>query len=910
MALNHQQTISQSKDNTETNTGQEHAGVLQPWHRDTLSARKLAGPDGYEKEKNMAIQHCLSRINTPGGLVLGKNRQGEKMVLNLATEEDLRKNLISIRVGLDKRTHKTWKNTSTFCMKKLSLYYGQHNVGNHKAWQTIDGIRRPAIENSPYRTEPFCDNIILEFDRTKTTKEPIITATELMNYAGLDRHKRNFTRDSAVSFHPSLIGRNKIKVSLANVSLLVIELVRKVLVTPLTTTEILNHVFLCQWVECLRKDLVQLSQYLNPLETPTEVDSIINSLAIQEMFKLKNQENLKLTEFDITRDYSGCLDSETMIREAEQMGYQVVQHKCGLNCVKLKYSSPSEVYLGSDTHYHSRTYNKWLETWQQGFARSDEISCKSAYSLNPSTTGLRDALQRPEVQTHGITRNELTFFAPNIPGMAEMIELLDRHSEMVVQSLVSCSLQDQLHDMETYVKRSILVYWPEILPEKLRLLRLAEPDQTRDSGGIAKQLEGGLVRWMNKETGKFNGVPLLTPLTSRTSERSSWAGLMNLAALGTTCQSNPMLFLGVYGHDQFFNRSLSKPEIPPQHLWFLALQLNRTGEATQKTYLPYSSDFKTGNFKNMSTSFHDVGINVNELSNIRPACLSSCEAIDYARIPLDIDSNLGAFSSPTVSEPSSEGHAQILTCPKTPVYSGEDLKHLPADFIPWTKCVCKTIGRGQVVDFEVLGCWFRVPKSQAAHITQLKTENPNVTCLVKRRTPVGGLVYQVVSEPPASSLESQTTQLSQPVIVVPTNSKSAKELPVQNEPMTIIGAKYDGKTLQVSLDRVGNFFIPKSVVTQIKDSDLFHGHSNVSEALSRELVGYQVLHTESRFCHVKGNTNKEEVVTILDNESRRVASNVPSSCTAGKHTNGKRYRSEGESNGSSHDSKRQCRVQT
>jgi hypothetical protein len=243
-------------------------------------------------------------------------------------------------------------------------------------------------------------------------------------------------------------------------------------------------------------------------------------------------------------------------------------------------------HQGMATPILSGTCNKWLETWQQGFARSDDISCKSVFALNPSTTELADMMSRPEVQQHCLTRNELTFMAPKIPKIQDMIQILEDHSKaMVHTALVSCSLQDQLADMERSVKRSVLTFWPEVMAAKLREHREGQilADEKKGKNEISRfQPEGGLIRWMNKRTGKCNGVVLRTNITGRTTEISSWNGLVNLAALATTCAEDPVLFLGIQGHEQFISHGQNM-----QNLWFLAIDIKRVAEEELKTYLPY-----------------------------------------------------------------------------------------------------------------------------------------------------------------------------------------------------------------------------------------------------------------------------------------------------------------------------------
>lgn len=845
------------------NTAGQQSGksVRKPWNR-LPGAYKRSSPNEYEQEKTAVVESCLAKINRPGGLVLGKNRQGTLLSLNYITEEDLRSKLISVPLGCDNRSHKTWRNAAMYAMKYLSLYHGHHNVGDLKAWQRLDGTRRPAFDGPIVVSQPFCDNVIFEFSDKKSSKQPITAITEFLNWLGMKRHKRASTTDSEISFHPSLIGKHRIKVSLANVSLLRLEVLRTIMTSGLTERDLCDPLKFNSWCTTLEQSLCNLKSMI-AAEVSTDISSILNKLQIQEAFKIKIQEQIKMTEFDLTYDYAGCLDAEEFTRIAEKRGHRVLDHKCGLNCVKLEILRPNLA-----TAIRSRTYNKWYETWQQGFSRSDDIACKSAFALNPSTLELMRMMTNPEVQQHGLTRNELTFLAPAIPSIEHMMKILNKHSKTLLSSaLVTASLQDQLSDMESCVKRSILTFWPEIITAKLREHRKEShaPSSAEKEGGneISRfQPEGGLVRWTNKRTSKYNGVVLRTNLCSRTTDTSSWNGLLNLAALATTCNQSPILFLGVQGHEQFIADSTQA--IPSMHcLWFLAINIQRVGEERLKTYLPYFSDFKTENFKNIRTSFLDIGINLDELENIRPACLTSNEPVDYNHIKLDIE--LSGFCSPSASDPSSIWHEQALSCPKTYVYRGSELKHLPDEFTPWTQCVKRICGPAQKADFQVNGSWFRVPRSQESEILQLIATNPEVVCLVKRRNDLGGLVYQVSGDAMITS--------SHVPIVIPSNPKASTSMPVQDKPMKIVGARYDGKTLQVALDLQGSFYLPKTILVQLKDR--FSGLPDFQSFIARELVGYSVEHYESKAGYVKGNTNKEEFLSILDNSKIQVATNVP-----------------------------------
>jgi hypothetical protein len=864
-------------DKTEQQKSTEVGDLNRLWHRNTSGANSITMTKS--EEKALVIQKLMTKINSPGGWLLGKNRQGQDIILSSVTEEDLDKTLVSVPIGTkNKHCHKKWRNTAQYAMQYLSFYHGHHNVGNQKAWLTSNELVRPQFDPTLY-SEPFCDNIILQFSKEDGRATPILLTTQLLNWLGLKRYKQGSTQDKDISFHPSLVRKDEIKVSLANVSLLRLEILVHVMMQTLPLDHITNNntSAIEKWFNSLYSKLTRLQETLTP-GSQEDVTKIVGKYDILEATKIIHTHHIKLTEFDLTYDIAGTLNSEKLIKIAETWGHNVVKHRCGLNCVKM------ELQLPSNENVHSRTYNKWLETMQQGCARLNGISCKCALGLNPSTESLETMLNNPLVQQHGLTRNELTFFNPDIPSVSAMLNTLNHHTKMLKTVLVSASLHDQLSDMEKLVKRSVLVFWPEVLRAKLREFRREREQVTADNtpneqweisdSSTSKpqyQPEGGLVRWRNQLTCKYNGIPILTPMTGRASAQSSWTSLVNLAALATTCANDPVLFLGVHGHEQYLCSSIleigrSESVERSTHLWFLPLDIKRVGDEMAKTYLPFHSDCKTSNFKNRRTDFTDVGINLSELTNFRPTCFGAGEPIDYSHIKLDIRLPEKFLRKElSVLDVDSITHEQGLGCPRTYIFKGDELKNLPSEFTIWDKCVKKKCGPVEKVDFFVDGAWFRVPRAQEKEILTLLKQDPDIKCRVKKKTAVGGLDYQICQKP------TETTVLRHSIIL--SGSKSSKLLPVQDEAMTIICAQYDGKTLQVQLEGIGSFYIPKSIVDQIKD--IFGEQQNLRTFLATELLGYKILHNESIFAHVKGNSNKEEHMSVLSRSSQIIAKTAP-----------------------------------
>ena len=605
-------------------------------------------------------------------------------------------------------------------------------------------------------------------------------------------------------------------------------------------------------------------------EVEVDIEALVKTrwLSIQTACRLKLEHNMRLTEWDMTEDHVGTLDSDTATHALEAMGLPIDdKHSSGLNCVKTKrYEIP-----GTNQICSWKAYNKRLEGWQNYLARNDEIGCKGARNLNPSTIELHKMMRRPDVHLKGLTRTEATFFGPSIPPIGLMIKELRRVSASLDNSLVSCSSQEELANMERYVGHSVLAYWPDVYKDKqLESRRLDEAERKQLSADEAKKvkvrrkqlnylMEGALVRWSNKRTKKSNGVILKTKTGATAKDSRSWEGLCNLAALATTCEKNPVLFVGVGGHEQFFKPGATRQPA----MYFLQVELRRVGEHPLLTYLPYASDFKTGNYLNQSTSFFDCGINSTQLANIRPACLASHELLDWDSIKLDIqlqdDCNVAA------SEHSSTSYERVLGCPKTHVYSGVALKDLPEHFTPWTACRIRTYGQHHNVHFQVNGAWFRPPPSQEGVLKKLIAENPNLLCHVRRRNKAGGLEFQVQGSRPAA----------------PKGSKSATALPVQHQPMVIISALFDGRSVQVALNCVGSFYLPKTITDCIKR--LCPSDKGFSTFVKEELPGFQVVHMESRCCYVKGGTNKEELLIILNKAGDEAAFNIPSAKRGAAH---------------------------
>ena len=339
-------------------------------------------------------------------------------------------------------------------------------------------------------------------------------------------------------------------------------------------------------------------------------------------------------------------------------------------------------------------------------------------------------------------------------------------------------------------------------------------------------------------------------------ETHSWSLQCNLLSMGSSCAANPLLFIGVSGHEQFFRDSAPRRN----QIFFLFIDLQRVGEQPLLTYLPSDPDFKVGNSGNISQSFLDIGIDSDRLTNIRPACLMPNEPYGYANIKMDIEIPDSHTSCMLSSDCSSVSYEEALHCCKTRVYTGDALRDLPCEFTAWTDCRIRKVGRFDQVEFQVEGSWFRVSGSLYSELNERIKADRNLVCLVKRHSEKVGMEYQICGSRPAP----------------PRDSRSATKLPVQDEPMIIISAMYaeKGKTLQVSLDGVGSFYIPKSIVEAVKL--LCPSGRDFNSFVAEELVGCQVVHNESNCCHVKANTNKEEIFSILDKSGILKANNIPS----------------------------------
>ena len=335
---------------------------------------------------------------------------------------------------------------------------------------------------------------------------------------------------------------------------------------------------------------------------------------------------IRWIDTDLAIDKSGtlhCRNYEVALMKAK---IECKAHSCGANMVKTVQLS-SRLGNGKKLPVQFKAYNKIAETMQQGNARDKEIMCKLRYLLNPSTKGLKDAVRTTSVHENGLTRYECTFSRPDsdeIPDLRDMEEVLESLDYLNGTTLVKSSIENHLEMLGSVVSSSVGILFPTMMEwKRLQLVRSRAGQKKQGRGRTKKELskipEGYLIRWYNKDTGKFNGFALKSSFVRYADvQKPCSTSALEALAWGSTCKNDPCIFVCVAG--PVGAGACSNLEL--RNCYFRLLQVKRGGNQAQLlTYLPDRyGDFSKA--RDLSTDWGHAGVDVSKQANIRPAIVS------------------------------------------------------------------------------------------------------------------------------------------------------------------------------------------------------------------------------------------------------------------------------------------------
>ena len=744
--------------------------------------------------------------------------------------------------------------------KTINARYGGNDVGGCCFWKRADGSLRPTYVmvglEDRLEGKIFSDNMVLE-----TLKRPgvkagraavygLMTSLGFKGYAPVKEDRCGNEDPAAMSdlFAAAklcVVGeRIRWKLMLSNVPLHRVALVYAILRFAWSHRSSSVYSFVDE-MRCL------MAAHLPAVGRLDEGKLLDAAKWAQQLFWIN---------IDFTIDRPGTLNADAlkvapMIRSA---GLEVdPRTDGGLNCVYFKKDKDEGVARGL------KVYNKPAETMQQGKSvRSRDPADKCGYLLNPSTRGLAAVFRNASYYSNGVTRLEVTLGGGNsdeeFPARFEaLMDLMLKVIPLLWEPgvLVSCSFHDHIAHMETYVGRTTCVYYPSVAEEKA--LRWREEYKAADNFArkrLRKQLnkvpDGFVCRWWNSLTGKVNGYVIHSNFAVQGhSPKAGWDVWVRVVAWASSCGSQPSLFIGAAIRSDLCG------------VYYRKLDVTRTGPSLWMI-LCWDCGFKIGNFKNHVTDWGRVGVQPDLLNNLRMQLVDPSVKPSFG--------TMGGMDISVSVSPSSEDSWFVSDIEKMAVVTGVsrrvyEVKDHNESLGTWTACRRHKVLGDSKLEFEVGGDRFYAPSGGASKK------------LIKHLEDFPGSTFEVVVDPGRNFRWRVSGVASGSKALV--KCRAARELPVEALSYGILGAGLESvgrkSSLYVSVVSGGTFFLPQSIREQVfaelnlKETDPF-----CDEAVDSFLKTKLVLHAARRSGRVRGQTNGEEFLSIVDSSGAVVMTNV------------------------------------
>jgi hypothetical protein len=408
--------------------------------------------------------------------------------------------------------------------------------------------------------------------------------------------------------------------------------------------------------------------------------------------------------------------------------------------------------------------------------------------------------------------------------------------------------------MGTYVGRSVGVYFPSI--SKIKTERWMGEYKTKSKPGrkqLRKQLnkvpDGFVIRWYNSLTGKFNGYVITSDFATQGHHKESgWGVMARMLAWGSSCANQPCLFIGAAIDDSL------------QAMYYRKVDVIRTG-LRLAMYLFWHCCFTRGNFKNHVMDWERVGVLRDKLDNLRvelvdPSVTPSFETM--GKLDIAVSEPLSPENSWSVVD--SEGLSAVTGVSR----SVHQVKDHNGVLGAWTAWECYKIRDDSKVEFKVGGDSFWVPGGLSCTqlIKHLK-DFPSSPCEVFV-DPGNNFRWRVAGVACGSKPLSKC--------------RAARYLLVSSSPFAILGGGLDcmgGRMCLYVSVAAGSFFVPQSIREQVFGKlQLQMTDPLCDEAVDLFFKTKLILHAAARFERVRGQTNSEELLAIVDSAGSVVATNI------------------------------------
>lgn len=864
-------------------------------------------PDGGSKgELELLYKDGGEGINLPMDLGPNLERNGRMVLPPIMRDQG--EELYVVNPGFKGQKVHSFKLASERVADTFSLEAG-HNVGDWRAWEHGKGNKtiRPKYERSEmlHQSGIFCDNMVWIAEKL----DDIHGLLKALGYIPISQ-KVNRDSDSEDEDSDSVMKTAK--------KSYFVGVLKKIPSKTNALKSLKCRVALADIPLEEVKFIKRLLQYIN--STPQTVDDAKLYTMLKEKFRaeirllqidmkrlykvIPEARNIKYLDIDLANDGLGTQNSdlltEILIKEGlpvmdeKEFPHSNIGHGTGVNCVKTYPFNPTGD-ASSNKRLIIKYYNKNAETVQNPAVR-ERRGCKMAYLLNPTTAHLQKNVRDKDFYQNGMTRYEVTYEGDW--EWEDMIEAFHRYYEHLREALVVCSVSDMLADMGTYISKTIAVLFPLLDNAKIKQLN-ARCD--RDSKNTIEGMPSGfLIRFCNKKTGKFNSV-IISPKSN--THGDAFTQFQKAVAWGSTQGEDPDVFVCVAGCEQYLCKDFKGTQglgTLIRNLYFRKVPARRVltngGDSTDmKTYLMKNSGFVTGNNKNLTDDFNQIGVDIQQQKCLRLAVVKKGDKninirtmkISMEFVPYE-EAQQGTEALEVISLVSSETLERMNLRVKS-----NHVKMMPVSdiFQPWEGYKNHKNGlnkhRKPCIVFKFCGDSYSLPAALYADVNSWCGEDPLRQAIVHvRRTNSNGFechpyplttAAQQQALPGLSDLQQQQTDTAS-VVQFSGKVGSQFKIPRSDEPMKIVGgflrnSKGSQTVTVIVIEGSGSYTLPHSISKQLS------AHFMVTDIPDGNLLaGCKVVHTESRMARMVGcrKGNDEEYVLIQDADGVTIAESVPS----------------------------------
>jgi hypothetical protein len=597
-------------------------------------------------------------------------------------------------------------------------------------------------------------------------------------------------------------------------------------------------------------DELRLSRLEDPLTRlfRCDNDGTPNATNISGLLKASVKYSITNIDMDMTVDKPYSINYDECNKVLLKHGYEIDTIKIGRNAVKTKSRE-----WDSGLKYRCLIYDKNVEGLQVPGKATEisDIDNKLHYTPNAATDNLKAKFANPRFQQRGMTRIEMKLTGPW--SLKEVGNLLEYMNGLIKHCQCAHSMHDKLKLMDARLKTgsTVVVIAPSIYAYKIKQVQDQhnEHDKQRTREKMAEVPDAVVAYYRNTATSAIIGRTICVKPDGR----------KNTASFGPVCQivaneapcGRPVEFYIICGDgmDRYLrgydpvvivrriqaDKVADEPQYNRMHIPRVAGQPNKT------TLRQPAIDIRA-----------TCGVDIDTQDCFKLALTNTPQDYENTRIRLIFRD----LVEPAI-QPSPFTHA-------TRLYNAYD--SLPPHFVPVT--VGERTGEPANIPFFTWeGTDF------AALSPKLADEISNG--IAQQRT--SGIEFNLSVRYSTVHEHIQWISASTPQLIRTPETLLACKLPVQEEPMRILGITLvpygSGTVSEVDIQGEGTYRLPKSQASafwgELADKGIASSSPKQRDRVDLESQSYFLKHPEQKSGAVKGggNNGKEEFIEILHRQA-------------------------------------------